>query len=569
MRLLICIGLLGLPACRPAEPLDDDPRLPWFDDESHTTPAVGVEGVLSTSGVVECADPTERERHGPLYSPDLGADWAEQVPVGATEEPFPAGGVAVADFTGDGLLDYFLPADTPCMLFVGQPDGTLADESSARIPLATENCRAWGAAAGDIDGDGDLDLYLPRERAPDVLWENDGTGHFTDITAAAGIPQVSCGARSASWGDMDGDGDLDLFVARHRVILDELDGPCDVPEEPAGWSIGAGGPNSLLENRGDGTFVDVTDRLPFRGVYAYSFIGGWYDLDRDHDLDLYLINDFSPHSTDTTAWINSGDGHFRELAGSAGLQLRVFAMSLSAADINSDGHPDFAITDIDQLHLMESIGRLEWVDRAVVRGLRPDWDRGQAAAWGGAFEDVDNDGRVDFATVYGPTEDPLAEGSGDVLLQPDALFIQQPDGSFIDQGPAWGFDDTAVGRGLVVADLDGNGWLDFVRPDYRSGPTRVTYQRCGTDAWLTITLDETGSGMGARIELEADGQLQMRWMDTTNEALGSSGPAQVHFGLGDADVVDVVRVVWPDGRVTYNRDLAPRQHLTIAYPSGG
>jgi len=553
-------------ACRGPTP-DPDLGLPWLQPPVEEAPTVAVEGLLTESGPVVCADPSVRAEAGPLFEPELGADWTIQQPVGdPSTDPFPAGGVAVADFTGDGLLDYFLPADTPCMLFVGQDDGTLLDESSARIPLAAENCRAWGAAAGDMDGDGDLDLYLPRERFPDVLWENDGAGHFTDVTSRSGIPETWCGGRSASWGDMDGDGDLDLFVARHRVILDEEEGPCERPEAPSDWSIDSGGPNSLLMNRGDGTFVDVTERLPFRGVYAFSFIGGWYDLDRDHDLDLFLINDFSPHATDTTAWINDGSGGFRELLPGAGLQLRIFGMSLSAADLNGDGYPDFAITDIDRLHLVESQGRLEWADRATARGLQPSRARSQAASWGVAMEDVNNDGRVDVTTVYGPTEDPLAAGEGDAIEQPDALFIQQNDGSFRDEGAEWGFDDVGVGRGLVVADLDGNGWLDFVRPNYRSGPTQVTYQHCGPEAWITVALDGPGHGYGARVEIEVDGRVQGRWMDPSSESLGTTGPAQVHFGLGDAELLDVVRVIWPDGTITFNRNIEPRQHLVVGLP---
>lgn len=559
--------LLALCACARDGREDVDPSVPWLEPPQTQEPVSGVEGILSSSGVVACEDPSERSRLGALYEPDLGEAWKEQHPPGIrSEEPFPSGGVAVADFTGDGLLDFFLPADTPCMLFVGQADGTVADESDRRIPFAERHCRAWGAAAGDYDGDGDLDLYLPRERFPDVLWENDGTGLFTDVTDAAGIPETWCGSRSASWGDMDGDGDLDLFVARHRVILEEIAGECVRPEAPESWSMESGGANTLLRNRGDGTFEDVSDRLPFHGLYAYSFVGGWYDLDRDHDLDLYLINDFSPHTTDSTAWMNDGAGFFRELPASAGLQLPGFAMSLSAADLNADGHPDFVVSDIDRLHLLESLGRLEWVNRATARGLLPDPERVQAAAWGVALEDVNNDTRVDVAAVYGPTEDPLAEGIEATIRQPDALFVQQPDGSFLDEGLEWGFDDLAVGRGMVVADLDGNGWVDFVRPNYRTGPTRVTYQRCGEEAWATVSLDGPHSGYGARVELEADGLLQVRWMDPTNESLGSTGPAQVHFGLGEATRIDVVRVFWPDGTITTNRDIPPRQHLVIGQP---
>ncbi len=557
---------LGAVGCGADLPRDHDLSLNE-DAAPGRTPVQAVESPLAVSGPIECADPSERDRLGPLYAAPLGAEFAAQVPVGLVHpEPFPAGGVAVVDFTGDGLLDYFLPADTPCMLFVGQPDGKVADESLDRIPLSDTDCYAWGAAAADMDGDGDLDLYLPRERYPDLLWENDGTGHFTDVTARAGIPRMACGSRSASWGDMDGDGDLDLFVARHRVILSGGPETCEAPEAPDSWELESGGQNLLLENNGDGTFTDVSSRLPFRGLHAFSFVGSWIDLDRDRDLDLVVINDFGARATPNTAWMNDGRGNFRELDEDAGLRLSIFGMSVSATDINSDGHPDFAVTDINNLHLLRSIGMLEWIDDAAARDLRPSSSDNQVAAWGAELEDVDNDGLVDFVTVFGPTEDPLAAEAADVLEQPDGLFLQQADGSFVDHGPAWGFDDTGVGRGLVVADLNNDGWLDFVRPDYRRGPTQVHYQRCGSASWLTVELDGPKHGYGARIELEAGGQLQMRWMAPTNESLGSTGPAQVHFGLGNVATVDALRVIWPDGVVGYNRDIDARQHVIVGHP---
>lgn len=565
MRLASSIVAVVLAACAPAR-VDDDDR-ERQDSATRQPPTEPTIAPITTSGRVECADPSERARLGPLYEAPLGEAFQSQQPsVDLGRDPFPGGGVAVVDFTGDGRLDYFLPADTPCMLFVAQEDGTLADESLERIPLADAPCRAWGAAAGDMDGDGDFDLYVPRERARDLLWENDGTGHFTDITESAGIPDMDCGSRSASWGDMDGDGDLDLFVARHRVILEATDDVCDRPEAPDRWDLPSGGPNLLLRNNGDRTFTDVSERLPYRGLHAYTFIGSWLDIDDDQDLDLLLINDFGARSTPNSTWINSGSGQFRELDEGAGLRMPIFGMGVSAADLNEDRRPDFGITDIERLHLMRSVERLSWVDEAAGRALYPSVADVQFAAWGVALEDVDNDSDVDFVTVFGPTEEPLAGGDPRVNEQPDGLFVQQPDGGFEDQAAEWGFDSVGVGRGLVVADLDRNGWLDFVRPNYRTGPTTVHYQRCGAEAWLTVALDGPNHGYGARVEIEVDGVLHTRWLDASNEGMATTGPAEVHFGLGDAEVVDVLRVVWLDGAVGYNRAVQTRQHVVVGHP---
>jgi len=560
----LCVLWTG---CRPA--VKDVPNDPFDYDE----PADGVlplSGSVEGGGRVVCVDPEPRELLGPLERVNAGPDWAAQVPA-SLDDPLDvnrSAGAVVADLTGDGVLDVFLPHDTACMFFEGRADGELFDASADRIPLAEVDCHAWGASAADVDDDGDLDLLLTREAARDLLWLNDGAGHFVDATAAAGLPDVACGSRSASWGDMDGDGDLDLFIGRHRVILRSELETCEPGLSPAGWELPPGNPNSLLENQGDGTFVDVTaERLTFHGEFAYTFSGGWIDLDGDLSQDLVLINDFGATATPTTAFLNDGTGHFSELPEVSGLRMPIFGMSMATGDINGDGWPDLAVTDIDRLHLMVSVGRLQWVDEAVVRGLRPDPGRGQLASWGVALEDLNHDTRLDLLTVFGPTEGPLGDRESDVLEQPDGLFIQDTAGDFVDRGPAWGFDSTAVGRGLVVADVDGDGWLDVLRPDYRGGPAELLRQRCGSAAWATVRFDGPLDGMGVRLEVVADGETQVRWHNPTSTFLGSSGPSQVHVGLGSADWLDEVRVYWPDGAVSVARDVATRQHLLAHHPS--
>ena len=561
-RLLLVVLWAG---CRgPAPKAPDDAY--DFDDsrEQQQRPLAGA--VVGTGRIV-CVDPDAREVSGPLEQVHGGEAWQEQLPEIGDVEPSPSGGAVVEDLTGDGLVDIFLPQDTPCLFFEGRADGTLVDASSERIPLAETSCHAWGASAADADNDGDLDLFITREADTDMLWLNDGAGHFTDASAEAGLPDHRCGSRSASWADMDGDGDLDLFVGRHRVILRSDPEPCPRDDPPESWGIPLGNPNSLLENQGDGTFIDVTtERLPRQGVDAYTFVGAWLDLNGDLAQDLVLINDFGAMSTPTTAYINDGTGHFRELPAAAGLSMPIFGMSVAVGDINGDKRPDLAITDIDRLHLMVSHDHLSWVDEAASRGLWPDRDRRQLASWDTALEDMNHDGLLDAVVVFGPTEDPLAAGAAEVLEQPDALFLQGASGSFTDVAVAWGFDSEGVGRGMVVSDVDNDGWLDILRTDYRSGPAELLRQRCGEAAWVTVAFEGPSSGFGARVEIDVASTTHTRWYNPTAHHLGSSALHRLHVGLGAAEWLDEVRVFWPDGAVTVARDVATRQHLTASHP---
>ena len=367
---------------------------------------------------------------------------------------------------------------------------------------------------------------------------------------------------------MDGDGDLDLFVGRHRVILRTDSEPCPRDDGPDDWAIPLGNPNSLLENLGDGRFLDVTaERLPLHGEYGYTFVGSWLDLDGDLAQDLVLINDFGASATPTTAFVNNGSGHFTEVPEAAGLRMPIFGMSMAVGDVNGDGRPDLAVTDIDRLHLLVSHGRMTWVDEGVVRGLRPDFERAQIASWGVAMEDMNHDGRLDILTVFGPTEDPLAHGDSEVLEQPDALFVQDALGNFQDVARTWGFDSIGVGRGLVVSDVDNDGWLDVLRTNYRTGPAELLRQRCGEGAWVTLAFDGPLSGFGARVEVELDsGRTHTRWYNPASGRLASSAPQRLHIGLGMVEWLEEVRVYWPDGAVTVARDIATRQHLTATHP---
>jgi len=167
----------------------------------------------------------------------------------------------------------------------------------------------------------------------------------------------------------------------------------------------------------------------------------------------------------------------------------------------------------------------------------------------------------------------MAPGSSRNLSdQPNYLWIQE-DGLFTDQAEAWGVADPGNHRGLVVVDLDRDGWLDMLARDI-NGPLITWMSRCGDASWLSVDVSQPGpnpDGVGARIEVVVDDALQTRWLVAGGTSFASSGPPVAHFGLGDVDAVDHLVVVWPDGEITRFDDVSARQAVTVyrSPPPGG
>jgi hypothetical protein len=148
------------------------------------------------------------------------------------------------------------------------------------------------------------------------------------------------------------------------------------------------------------------------------------------------------------------------------------------------------------------------------------------------------------------------------------LFVQQSDGTFVDEAPDWGVDDLGTGRGFVVVDLDDDGWLDIVKRDL-AGPSRSYVSRCGRNHYMKVELRDPASmnrfaiGATVRVVLD-DGRSLVRWVNAGGTGFGTGGPPEVHFGLGEDRVIDRVEVTWPDGQISWvGFGLPSDQTLTV------
>ncbi|MEQ1506954.1 MAG: FG-GAP-like repeat-containing protein, partial [Myxococcota bacterium] len=294
-----------------------------------------------------CADPGARDG-GPFDRVVLGADWPR------TGDPVEGGrGVSIADLDGDGHLDLFVPQTGSASRFLfGDGAGGFADRSDQALAGGLRD--AFGASTADVDGDGDADLFVYRVTSPPVIARNGGDGTFTAEAHPEWDPTTpGCGG-SGSWGDLDLDGDLDLFYGRlgkYRDALAMLE-PCR---------------HTLALNDGAGGFVDASDRLPEDIMGIRVMASGWYDVDDDPFPELYLVVDL-PQVLDGNRLVDNDGGVFSTRSGT-GLEVDLAGMGLGAGDLNDDGVVDFVVPGIDQVAVLASSAAAGvWVDAAAAWG---------------------------------------------------------------------------------------------------------------------------------------------------------------------------------------------------------
>ncbi len=478
------------------------------------------------------------------------------------------GGGTVGDFDGDGWPDLFVVGSgtRPDALFLNDRDGTFTDRA-AEWGL-TDLYRGVGANAADYDGDGDVDLFVTSlgdrpgiRNGQHRLYRNEGNAGFTEVAAEAGVastgPDFFPDGYGSTWGDFDLDGDLDLWVAGWK-------GELPLPYVTS----------RLFRNRGDGTFVDVTEAAGLDDPALRAFGAVFTDMDGDRYPELLVAGDFGT----SRYFVNDGAGGFHPEPVGLPPEARVHnGMGTAVADFDRDGRPDWFVTAIDpawhrdgppgnRLYLNRSGGGEHRLVALPRSGGVDDGGWG----WGVAAADLDNDGRVDLVHTNGwITECPATLGR---CYQDDAtrLFRNLGDGTFEDVAAETGLIHTAQGRGLLELDYDRDGDLDLVILE-NAGPLRLfRNDLSGSDAnWLHVRLDTTARpalaphGLGARVEARLpDGTRLLATVDAGSNYLGR-GELAVHLGLGEAAEVEALVVSWPDGSETVLEAVAANQHLVV------
>lgn len=526
-------ALLGCPS--PTTPTA--PTGPTDTDTGTPTPATPAEITVQTRSEPTCVDPSARETSRfraftlePPTPPTLSYLWGA--------------GITASDFDDDGVSEVIAVHETELEYLAW--DGSSWSPRAGLPPL--QLTRGFGAVSVDIDDDGDQDVFVTQMPGENLLLLNDGEGTFTEATPEVLRGPVDHHSATATFADFDLDGDLDLFVGGHGHV-DEAGG------DPAHFE--PADPSLLYWNQ-DGTWVDDPEALPADAHDRYTFIGGAMDLNGDRAPDLLMVNDFGRLFGSGQLLWNTPTGFVAD-GNAVGLDLPVAGMGLSWAEINEDDVPDLLMPEWDDYKLMLSAAG-SWFDFSVPSGLKPAVPSGQEVGWGANFGDLDNDGREDAVVMHGWLATTITPNVHD---QPDGVFQGLDDG-FDNVTVTWDHLDRGDNRGLVLADLDGDGWLDLARPSL-NGPTVIYMANCGTERWLEVRLRQPGPNpraIGATVRVSTDDRSLTRWLLAGGEGYGSGRPAEVHFGLGSTETVDL-EVEWPDGRVDRIEDQHTSRRITV------
>jgi len=472
------------------------------------------------------------------------------------------GGVAVGDYDNDGWVDlYVVRGDIgPDLLFRNKGNGTF-EEVSAKAELVSEKgAVSSGPTFADFTGDGLLDLFVGGAgKTTPQLYRNRGDGTFENITPEYGISDIK-NSYSAAFSDFDRDGDLDLYVS-HWSFSNNFDR------------------NYLFVNEGQGEFKDASVSAGLIHLIFADFTGNFADVNNDSWPDLLIAADFKH----TRLFINNQDGTFTDKT-----DISVFTdengMGSAVGDYDNDGDLDWFVTsiwdprkvyteDVDKLdgqfyqigksgnRMYRNRGDGTFEDATDLAGVRVGhW------GWGSCFADFNNDGHLDLFHVNGFLLDESDPRESSIFIDdPVRMFVSNGDGTFTERSQELGLDDTSQGRGVSCFDYDRDGDLDIFIANFDAAPRLYRNEGGNRQNYLGVSLKgdlPNIEAIGARIYLTANGITQMRELRAGSN-FESQNPVDAHFGLGGAKIVNTLRVVWPDGKISIRHNVAVNQVIKL------
>jgi hypothetical protein len=433
-------------------------------------------------------------------------------------------GVALVDLDGDRDADLVALAGVGGLVGVHENlgDGTFASRTEwSGIPPLPD---ASSVTAADYDGDGDLDLYIGQWLAPNLLLRNDGGFLFTDVTAAAGTGDAGAAAGCA-WADFSGDGRLDLYLA-NRTLTE-----------------GSTVANRLYRNHGDGTFTDVAEAMGVDDDQSPTYQAIFFDMDLDGDQDLYLSTDKGYALGEQNRLFENLGGSFTDVTQSSHAGVSIDSMGVAVGDLDGNGWPDLYCTNTPPGNvLLLNQGDAEFVDATPASATGS-----FATGWGTEMLDYDGDGWLELYVCN------LGYAGDNRLYDHDGSWPAT------DIAPALAVDDGFPSYAMAVADIDGDGDLDMLVQD--ADRLRLFVNHEGERRqWIRLHVEAPPPnrfGIGTTVALRVGDAWQSRAV-AAGGSYKSQSEATLHFGLGEATVVDEISLAFPDGA---------RRTLT-GYPGG-
>lgn len=493
-------------------------------------------------------------------------------------------GLALFDYDRDGLIDvYFLngaplkgtKSPTPPRNALYRNRGQWRFQDVTEASGLGDTGYGLGVAVGDVDNDGDADVYL-NNSGPNTLYRNNGDGTFTDVTQAAGVGAGDQVGAGACFLDIEGDGDLDLYVANYLEFsyatheISRVGGypnyRAPVHNRPL--------PDQLFRNNGDGTFTDISERA---GIAAHA---GWgmgitcADYDGDGDTDVFIGNDVA----ENFLFQNDGKGVFEEVAMLSGTAYTVdgnpsASMGVDCGDYDNDGRLDFKVTSYQQelSTLYRNLGDDFFDDVTQQSGA----GSGTLAmvTWGVGFVDFDNDTYRDLFIACGHLQDQV-DHYDDVTSyhQRNLLLRNNGRSGFTDvsRNSGSGLQVKLSSRGAAFDDLDNDGDVDVVILNSRQPPTLLRNDTPIPGNWLQVELQgkqTNRDGIGAQVTVTAGDQSLV---DEVHSGRGyqSHYGTRLHFGLGKHRKIDRVEVCWIGGEKEVFSNVKVNQRVILIEGTG-
>ncbi len=480
-------------------------------------------------------------------------------------------GLAIADFNRDGAPDVIFVSsgatgikdraeNAKNRLYINNGKGNFTDQT-AKWNL-TSTGYGQGVAVGDINGDGWIDVFLTDYHGDNRLLKNTGE-KFEDITARSGIKPDGEWATSAGFFDLENDGDLDLYVVRYVVYSKEIQQkafrnklliyPTPISYKPVS--------DKLWQNDGRGNFTDISEKAGLTKSPSKGLALGIGDIDLDGDQDIYVANDTEANQL----WINDGKGNLKDIAQLSGSAYSETgreegSMGVDFSDFDGNGLLDITVTNYqdETTNIFAQKEPLLFYEMSDSVGVGATSRR--SLKFGIDFFDADNDGDEDLLVANGHIEDNIEQNSDSVTFaQNDTLYENLGNGKFSDISKSAGsaLQEKRVSRGLVTADLDGDGDLDYITSN-NGEPAQIAVNETAEKGNFAVFWLEgekaNRSAIGTRLVAKiGDKTIQRQIMGA--QSYLSVSDLRVHFGLGQHEKIDELTIYWAGSEPQTLKDI--------------